>query len=100
MSREHLLHHVTAGWGFTSRLLLAWLGVIAGRRRGVAAARHRLLGPAVEVGLARGLVLGYGFYPSSNTPRPICGHRGTATSAGCESTTSTTTSGRPMANHG
>ncbi len=62
MSREHLLHHVTAGWGFTSRLLLAWLGVAL---VGVAAwlpLGTWLLGPAVGVGLAAGWVLGYGFY--------------------------------------
>lgn len=62
MSREHLLHHVTAGWSFSGRLLLAWLGVAL-----VGAGVWLPIGTWVAglpfgIGLAAGWVLGYAFY--------------------------------------
>lgn len=62
MSREHLLHHVSAGWNFTGRLLLAWLGVAVVGVLAWLPLGTWLFGPPVGVGLAAGWVLGYAFY--------------------------------------
>jgi len=62
MSREHLLHHVTAGWSFTARLLLAWAGVgIVGALAWLPIATW-CFGLPVGIAVAAGWVLGYGFY--------------------------------------
>jgi hypothetical protein len=61
-SREHLEHHVTAGWNFDWLIALVWLGVaIAGFGWGALALR--LWGSAaVAWGVGVGWALGYYFY--------------------------------------
>lgn len=62
MSREHLEHHVRAGWSFSATHLLSWLGV------GVVGAAvwfpigWLVAGPAAAWGVALGWPIGYAFY--------------------------------------
>lgn len=62
MSREHLLHHVSAGWNFSGRLLLAWLGVAVVGALAWFPLGTWLFGLPVGIGLATDWVLGYAFY--------------------------------------
>lgn len=62
MSREHLLHHVSAGWNFTGRMLLAWAGVAIVGALAWLPFGTWLFGLPVGVGLAAGWVTGYAFY--------------------------------------
>ena len=62
MSREHLLHHVTAGWNFTARLLLAWAGVAVVGVLVWLPLGTWLFGLPVGLGLAAGWVASYAFY--------------------------------------
>lgn len=62
MSREHLLHHVTAGWSFSGELLLAWLGVALVGVVLWLPVGWWLAGAPCGIGLATGWVLGYAFY--------------------------------------
>lgn len=62
MSREHLEHHVKAGWSFSYTHILSWIGVglvggLAWYPLGDAAG-----GPAVGLALAVGWAAGYAFY--------------------------------------
>ena len=62
MSREHLLHHVTADWSFDPLTLLSWLGVILVGTT-LWAPLGWLLGGAVwGLALAGGWTVGYFFY--------------------------------------
>jgi len=60
-SREHLRHHVTAGWSFDALMLLAWIGVI-GVGVGWAALVSWLSSLQVGAAFGAGWVLGYFCY--------------------------------------
>ena len=62
LSREHLMHHVRANWGFDPLILLAWLGVILVGVLLWGQLGLVLLGPAVGLGLALGWCFAYGYY--------------------------------------
>jgi sterol desaturase/sphingolipid hydroxylase (fatty acid hydroxylase superfamily) len=62
LSREHLMHHVRANWGFDPLILLAWLGVILVGVLLWGQLGLLLLGPAVGLGLALGWCIAYGVY--------------------------------------
>ena len=62
LSREHLMHHVRANWGFDPLILLAWLGVILVGVLLWGQLGLVLLGPAVGLGLALGWCVAYGVY--------------------------------------
>ena len=62
LSREHLMHHVRATWGFDPLLALAWLGVILVGFLVWGQLAWVLVGPAAGLGLALGWCVGYGYY--------------------------------------
>jgi len=62
MSREHLEHHVTAGWSFSYTHILSWLGVGVVGGLVWLPIGWWLLGPAVGWGLLVGWPIGYAFY--------------------------------------
>ena len=61
MSREHLEHHVTAGWTFDRILILSWLGVAVVGAVGLPI-NVVLLGWPIALGMFVGWPFGYGFY--------------------------------------
>jgi sterol desaturase/sphingolipid hydroxylase (fatty acid hydroxylase superfamily) len=62
MSREHLLHHVGAGWSFTYTSVLSWIGVGVVGGAVWFPVGWWVAGPAAAAGLALGWVVGYAFY--------------------------------------
>ena len=61
MVREHLQHHVTAGWRFDGILILSWLGVAVVGAVGLPI-NVVLLGWPIALGMFVGWPFGYGFY--------------------------------------
>ena len=62
MSREHLLHHVGAGWSFSYTSVLSWLGVgVVGGAIWFPVAWW-VAGWVAGLGVATGWVVGYAFY--------------------------------------
>ncbi len=62
MSREHLEHHVAAGWSFSSTHLLSWAGMLLVGVAGWMPVAWWLFGPAIGVAVAVGWAVGYFFY--------------------------------------
>ena len=62
MSREHLEHHVKAGWNFSPILLLSWLGVVVVGGLGLLPVAWLIAGPVVAVGVSLGWAAAYFFY--------------------------------------
>jgi sterol desaturase/sphingolipid hydroxylase (fatty acid hydroxylase superfamily) len=62
MSREHLEHHVTSGWSFSSTHLLSWTGMLLVGFLGWAPLFGLLVSPAFGLGIAVGWAVGYFFY--------------------------------------
>ena len=62
MSREHLEHHVKAGWNFSPILLLSWLGVVVVGGLGLLPLAWLVAGPAVAAGVSLGWAVAYFFY--------------------------------------
>ena len=62
MSREHLEHHVTAGWSFSYTHLLSWAGMLLVGFALWMPIAWWLAGPAVGVAVAVGWAAGYFFY--------------------------------------
>ncbi|HYI62478.1 MAG TPA: sterol desaturase family protein [Acidimicrobiales bacterium] len=62
MSREHLEHHVTAGWSFDVNHILSWTGMLLVGAVLWAPLGWLVAGPAVGVTVAVGWAFGYFFY--------------------------------------
>lgn len=62
MSREHLEHHVAAGWSFTYLTLLSWLGVALVGAALWFPVGYLIGGLNVAIPLALGWPVGYAFY--------------------------------------
>jgi sterol desaturase/sphingolipid hydroxylase (fatty acid hydroxylase superfamily) len=62
MSREHLEHHVAAGWSFSRTHLLSWAGMLLVGVVGWMPLVWWLVSPAVGVAVAVGWAVGYFFY--------------------------------------
>ena len=62
LSREHLLHHVSAKWSFDPLIVLAWLGVILVGAAVWMPVGWFGIGPVAGIGLGSGWVVGYGYY--------------------------------------
>ncbi len=62
MSREHLEHHVKAGWRFSSIHLLSWLGMLLVGGLVLAPAGWLVAGPAAAVAVWVGWAAAYFFY--------------------------------------
>ena len=62
MSREHLEHHVAAGWTFSTTHLLSWAGMLLVGFVAWMPLGWLLVGPAVGLAAAIGWAVGYFFY--------------------------------------
>lgn len=76
MSREHLEHHVAAGWRFSKTMLLSWLGVLVVSVGLWFPVGWWIGGPAVGAALAAGWVIGYFFYEYQHAASHLHGPRG------------------------
>jgi sterol desaturase/sphingolipid hydroxylase (fatty acid hydroxylase superfamily) len=76
MSREHLEHHVKAGWNFSPILLLSWLGVVVVGIAGLLPLAWLLAGPVVAGGVALGWGAAYFFYEYQHAASHLRAPRG------------------------
>lgn len=76
MSREHLEHHVKAGWNFSPILLLSWLGVVVVGGAGLLPVAWLLAGPVVAASVALGWAVAYFFYEYQHAASHLRSPRG------------------------
>jgi len=62
MSREHLEHHVTSAWSFSTTHLLSWTGMLLVGFLGWAPLTWLIAGPVAALAVAVGWAVGYFFY--------------------------------------
>ena len=62
MSREHLLHHVSAGWGFGPMMLLSWIGMLLAGAVVWAPLTWWLVDGTAAIAIVAGWAVGYFFY--------------------------------------
>ena len=99
MSREHLLHHVEAGWTLAYTNILSWIGVGVVGGLVWAPLGWVLGGPLVAGALSLGWVAGYFFYEYQHADSHLRGPRGRYT-AWLRRHHFHHHFGHPMANHG
>ena len=99
MSREHLNHHVAAGWNFSYVLVLAWAGMLLVGWLVWFPLGLAVFGAAVGVGLALGWAVGYFVYEAAHAREHLKGPR-TSRQRHLRKHHFHHHFGHPMANHG